>query len=234
MTRRELKEDELLTTFEWFQRFGKEHYRELFGMIAAGILIVGSVMGWKDYTARQEAAANMALATALSTYHAYVGAPAPGSGVTESYATVEERDKKALAQFRDVASRYRRQKAGQIALYHVGVCQSDLGDSAVAIKTLQQAARSSDNDIASLAQFARAGELIKTGQQAEGLKLYQQLADHPTLAVPRATALLAMADAQRATQPAEARKIYAQLQVEFASDATLASTLKEQIASLPQ
>jgi hypothetical protein len=52
--------------------------------------------------------------------------------------------------------------------------------------------------------------------------------------VPRATALLAMADAYRATQPKRARAIYQQVQKEFGSDTTIADVLKQQLASLPQ
>jgi predicted negative regulator of RcsB-dependent stress response len=233
MTRRQLKEDELLTTVEWFQKFGKENYKELLGGVAAVVLIAASIVGWRTYDSAQEAAANMALGTALKTYHSYVGAPAAEPG-TDSFPTVQARDQRALTQFKEIADKYKHRKAGQIALYLVGVCQSDLGDSASAIKTLQQAAEASDRDVASLAQFALAGELVRSGKLADATKLYQQLADHPTVTVPKATALMAMADAQRATQPAVARKIYEGLAKEFASDGTLANTLKEQIASLSQ
>jgi len=233
MSRRQLKEDELLTTVEWFQKFVKENYKELLGGVAAAILIAGAIMAWRTYSAAQEAAANMALGAALKTYHSYVGAPAAEPG-TDAFPTVQARDLKALGQFKEIAGKYPRRKAGQIALYLVGVCQSDLGDSTAAIKTLQQAAGGSDRDVASLAQFALAGELVRSGKTADAIKLYQQRADHPTVTVPKAMALLAEADAERATQPALARKIYEDLAKEYASDGTLANTLKEQIASLPQ
>jgi len=233
MSRRQLKEDELLTTVEWFQKFAKDYYKELLGGLIAAILVVGAYMAWDAYSTAQEASANIALGAALKTYHSYVGAPAPEAG-PDSFPTVQARDQKALAEFQEVASKYRHRKAGRIALYLAGVCQSDLGDSAGAIKTLQEAGDASDRDIASLARFALAGELVKTGKTAEGVKLYQQLADHPTGTVPRATALMAEADAERATQPAQARKLYQQVAKEFASDPTLANTLKDQIASLPQ
>ncbi len=233
MSRRQLKEDELLTTFEWFQKFGKEHSKELLGGLAAAILVAGSIMAWRAYSTAQDAAANMALGAALKTYHSYVGAPTPEAG-TDSFPTVQARDQKALTQFKEIADKYRHWKAGQIALYLAGVCQSDMGDSAAAIKTLQQAAEASAPDVASLAQFAQAGELVRAGRTADAIKLYQQRADHPTVTVPKAMALMAEADAERSTQPALARKIYGDLAKEFASDATLANTLKEQIASLPQ
>jgi predicted negative regulator of RcsB-dependent stress response len=233
MSRRQLKEDELLTTVEWFQKFGKENYKELLGGVAAALLVAGSIMAWKTYSSAQEAAANMSLGAALKTYHSYVGAPTPESG-TDSFPTVQARDQKAEMQFKEIADKYRHRKAGQIALYLVGVCQSDMGDSAGAIKTLQQVSESAAPDVASLARFAQAGEEVRAGKTADALKLYQSLADHPTVTVPKAMAMMAEADAERATQPALARKIYEGLAKEFASDGTLANTLKEQIASLPQ
>ena len=59
-----------------------------------------------------------------------------------------------------------------------------------------------DAEIAAMAKFALAGELAKSGKTPEAAKLYQDLVDHPTMTVPKASALLAMADAYRESQPA--------------------------------
>jgi TolA-binding protein len=122
----------------------------------------------------------------------------------------------------------------EIALYHVGLCQAQLGNQNAAIKTLQEAARSSDRELAALAQFALAGELAKAGKTREATKTYDELASHPTSTVPEATALLALADTYRSTQPARAREIYQRLEKKYGSDATIAQVLKDQIASLPK
>jgi TolA-binding protein len=119
-----------------------------------------------------------------------------------------------------------------IALYHVGVCQALLGDQAAAIKTLQEASQDRDREIAALAEFALAGELVKAGKLPDAAKMYQALADRPTLSVPRATALLALADAYRATQPAQARQIYERVEKEFGSDPALALAIKQQMAGV--
>ena len=83
-----------------------------------------------------------------------------------------------------------------------------------------------------MAKFALAGELAKSGKTPEAAKLYQELADHPTMTVPKASALLAMADAYRESQPAQARQIYERVEKEFASNATVTQAVKQQIASL--
>ena len=83
-----------------------------------------------------------------------------------------------------------------------------------------------------MAKFALAGELAKSGKTPEAAKLYQELADHPTMTVPKASALLAMADAYRESQPAKARQIYEQVEKEFASNPAVAQAVKQQIATL--
>lgn len=236
MTRRQLKQDDLRTAFEHYEAFIKERYKEIIVAVAVAVVVVGAVLGFRFYNDRQEAAANAQLAVALKTFRAYVGVISPeaaGLG-SQSFATAQEKYKKALGQFIDIAAKYPRQRAGEIALYHAGVCQAALGDHAAAIKSLDRASRASDSNIASLSKLALAGELVNEGKLPDALKLYQQLADHPTLTVPKATALLAMADAERSTNPAQARHIYETLEKELGSNSTLASLFRDQLADLPK
>jgi len=239
ISRHELKQDQLRTTFEEFEEFAKQHYKEIVTVAGIVIVVAGLAGGLKVYRDRQEAEANQQLGTALRTFRAYVG-PAPEGGLIpgmETFPTARDRYKKALEQFQQVLQKYSRfpePKAVAIARYHVGLCQGQLGDHAAAVKTLEEAARNSDRNLAALAQFALGGELVKAGKVEEGAKLYQALAARPTSTVPEATARLALADAYRATQPAKARQIYAELEKKFGSDATVAQVLKEQIASLPK
>jgi tetratricopeptide (TPR) repeat protein len=234
-TRRELKHDELQTVYQEFEHFARTHYREILGIAGAVIVTVGLVAGLKLYLDRQEAAANAALGTALKTFRAYVGSTSTPAGFdSQTFPTADAKYKAALAQFTEVTRDYPHQKAADIARYHLGLCQSALGDHAVAVKTLEQASRTSNRTFASLAKLALAGEYATTGKTADAEKLYQDLADHPTLAVPKATALMALANLERATNPAKSRQIYENLEKEFASDASLASLIKEQISELPK
>ncbi len=242
LTRHELKEHKLQTAFEEYEQFAREHYREIALVVGTSLLIVGLVVGLKLLMDRQEATANAQLGEALETFHGYVGTPAPGmlSPQTQTFPTAKEKYTKALSQFSELAEvkGFQRilpqQKAVRIARYHVGLCQAGLGDDAGAIKTLTKAADDRDPDIASLARFALAQQLAKTGKVADGVKLYQNLVDHPSSVVPKATAQLALADALRATQPTQARQIYERMEREYASDTVLAETIKQQIASLPK
>jgi len=235
LTRREMKHDELLTTFEEFEQFAKERYKEIAAVVGISAVVVGLAAGLKYYGDRQEAEANAQVGAALKTFRGYVGAPAPGSLAPEgeTFPTAREKYKKALDQFSEVTQKFPRTKAAAVARYHMGLCQAQLGDQAGAMKTLQEASLTSDPAIASLAKLAFAGEMAKSGKLQAAAKIYQTLADHPTSTVPRATALLEMADSYRATQPAQARRIYELLEKEFASDASLAQSIKQEIASLP-
>jgi|SRR5579863_869612 len=239
LTRHELKDDKFKSAFEEYEHFAKQHYREIAVAVGMALFIVGLVFGLRYLMASEEAAANAQLGEALETFHAYVGAPAPGSPAP-TFSTAQEKYTKALAEFSAMtdlkgwANVLPTQRAVRIARYHVGLCQAELGDQDGAIKTLTQAANDRNAEISSLARYALAGQLVKTGKTADAIKLYQNLEDHPTTAIPRATAELAQADTLRTTQPAEARRIYEHMQREYASDATLAESIRQQIASLPK
>jgi tetratricopeptide (TPR) repeat protein len=236
-TRHELKQDEFRDGLERAEVYIKEHVQQIITVSIIAILVVGLVGGLKYYTDRQEANANADLGEALTTFRAYVGAPTPGQSDPNAptYATAQDKYKKALQQFDAIVDKYHtppRPKAVEVALYQAGICQSLLGDNAGAIRTLTQASDASDKQIASLSKFALAGELVKSGKTADAVKLYQELADHPTLSVPKAGSLLAMADAYRASQPAQARQLYQRVQSEFSSDPTVAQAVKQQMSTL--
>ena len=239
LTRRELKQDEFRETLDQLEQYLKAHLKEILTVAILVVAVVGLAGGLKYYIAQQEASANIELGSALRTFQAYVGTITPETLGAESEAFMNARDKyeKAREQFNAIVLKYRmfpRPKAVSIARYHVGICESLLGNSAAAINTLQEASREGDREIAALAQFALAGEYLKTGKKQEAVKIYQNLADHPSLGVPRATALLGLADALKDSQPGQARQLYEQIQREFGSDASIAEAMRQQMAELPQ
>ena len=238
LTRHELKQDEFRESLDQLEDYLKVHFKEILTVAILVIVVVGAAVGLKYYLAEQESSANLDLASALKTFDAYVGTVPPGSMPpdTETYSTAADKYKAALEKFNAIVLKYRmfpRPDAVGIARYHVGICESLLGNSAAAVNTLQEASRDGDRDIAALAQFALAGEFLKTGKKPEAEHIYQNLADHPTLTVPRASALFALADALKDSQPARARQLYDQIQKEFGSDPSLANAIRQQVAELP-
>jgi len=239
MTRHELKQDEFKESLDQLEQYVAAHLKEIVTVAILAVVVVGSAVGIRYYLGEQETNANLDLASALKTFQAYVGTFAPGSVPpgTESYPTAADRYRAALQKFNVIVAKYRvfpRPKAVAIALYHAGLCESLLGNSAAAVHTLEEASRDGDREMASLAQLALAEEYLKTGKTQEADKIYQNLADHPTLTVPRATALLALADSMKKTQPARAQQLYDQIRKEFGSEPTVAQILKEEMAETPQ
>ena len=237
LTRHQLKQDEFRDGIERFEDYFKSHYKEILNYAIVVVVAVGLAAGLKYYTDRQEAQASADLGAALDTFRAYVGQPAPGSPDSgmASFNSAQEKYKKALGQFQAIVNSYKmvpRPRAVGIARYQAGVCQALLEDHAAAIATLETASHAHDSQIAALAKFALAGELVKTGKVPEAAKVYQDLADHPTFSVPRASALLAQADAYRVSQPAQARQIYERVEKEFASNTAVAQAVKQQMATL--
>jgi TolA-binding protein len=241
LTRRDLKEDEFEDTIENLKEFARQYAQQMAFGVGAFVVVAGGIVGWRSYNERQAAAANAALSEALKTFGAPVSvAPVnlfssnPAQAANGQFTSDQEKYKTAQSQFAAVVARYPRQKAADFARYHLGLCQSALGDDATSQKTLEAVGRSSDRDAAALANLALAGELAKAGKTAEAAKVYQDLAQHPTATVPRTMALLAEADLYRSAQPAQARAIYEQVAKEVGSDSYLASTVQQQIASLPK
>jgi tetratricopeptide (TPR) repeat protein len=237
LTRHELKQDEFRASLDQLEEYVRVHLNQILTLAILVIVVVGLAAGLKYYVDRQEASANMDLASALNTFSAYVGTTSPNTPVPDlqSFPTAAKKYQRALDQFNAIVLKYRmfpRPKAVAIALYYTGICESLLGNSAAAIHTLQEAAQDKDLGIAALAQFALAGEFLKSGQTQDAVKIYQNLADHPSLTVPRASALLAIADALKDSQPGQARQIYDQVQKEFRSDPSIAEAMRQQTAQL--
>jgi tetratricopeptide (TPR) repeat protein len=236
-TRHQLKHDEFKDTLVSVEEYFRDHYKEIINIAIIVVVVLGLAAGLKFYTDRQEAGANADLGEALATFRAPVGQSNPGQNdpVGATYPTAQDKYKKALQQFDAILDKYKmppRPEAVAIARYQAGICQSLLGDHNGAAQTLTEASMGGDAEVAAMAKFALAGELAKSGKTPEAIKLYQELVDHPSITVPKASALLAMADAYRDSQPAQARQIYERVEKEFASNASVAQAVKQDIASL--
>lgn len=235
LTRKELKKDPFLSVYyDDFVEFAEHHYQKIIVAVAVLAVVIVAGISWRHYRERQAVTANTLLGEALTTFHAYVGSSGQGTLApgAQTFADPAAKYQAALKQFTALEQQYPRSEAGQIALYHIGLCQAQLGQKDAAIQTLKRAGQLPDRGIASLAQFALAGELAKAGNTNEAETLYRGLAEHPTNTVPAATAWLALAGAERETHPAEAREIYQRVLKSVGSDSELVEAVKQQMASL--
>jgi tetratricopeptide (TPR) repeat protein len=237
LTRKELKKDPFLSVYyDDFVEFATKHYPTILGAVVVAVLAGVAVYAWRGYKQRENLAANMLLGAALDTFHSPVGSAGEQASLpgTETFSVPKDKYQAALKQFTEIYTKFPGQEAGAIAFYHIGLCQERLGENAAAVKTLEQASHTGHPAIDSLARFALANELATTGKLGDAQRIYEKLASHPTVAVPAPTALLALADADRAAAPAAARQIYERLAKEYASDRYLAETVKQELSTLPR
>lgn len=237
LTRKELKKDPFLSVYyDDFVEFAVKHYQKIIVVVVVIAAVIAASLSWKHLQQGRAVSANAMLGEALGTFHAYVGqagqgALAPGA---QTFPDGAAKFEAALKEFRAVYAKYPRQKAGEIALYHIGLCQAQLGQQDAAVSTLRQAAHGSSAEVASLAQFALADELAKSGHLPEAEKIFRHLAEHPTDTVPAATSWLALAGVELQTQPSDARQIYDRLMKQYSGDAYLVDTVKQHLAAMAE
>jgi len=212
ISRKELKTDEFAQEVSKTYEFVQTHRDQL--ALAAVLVAVGLLAGLGGYllVERRIANANDALGRALRTYHAPV---LEGSVVSpeeqKSFTTAKEKYTEALKEFRAIADQYSRLKPGRIARYYAGLCLANLGNLADAEKEWGLVL-GRDPEVAALARLALANAQARAGKKAEAEKLLRYLLEHPSRTVPRVEAQLGLADLLRTSNPAEAEKLYREVE----------------------
>jgi predicted negative regulator of RcsB-dependent stress response len=211
-TRHQLKQDQFSARASEAVDWTVEHRDKLIYAGIAAAAIVAVALGIWLYLRQQNEAAGAALGKALQVYNAPIlpAGQAPAPDVT-SFASAQERAKAAKAEFQKAAAYHG--NSADMARYFIGLCDIDLGNTADAEKELQ-ASTSGPADVASLAKMGLASLYRRTGKDAEAVKIYKDLMDHPTNTVGKTEAQLELASLYEPTQPQEARLIYQQIQKE--------------------
>ena len=217
-TRRQLKQDRFVETAEGAATWATEHQRTLIMSIGIAVVVILVAVGIYAWQSHQSEQANIALGAAMRTLNTPLrpaGAPAPtGVEAGSSFTSITERAKAAEKQFKDVADHYSMTAPGKIARYMEGVAAEQAGDNATAEKQLKEASDSSNKDVASLAKMALASFYRSSNRPADAIRIYKDLADHPTDTVSKADAQLALADLYSTTDPQQAASLYQQIQKE--------------------
>jgi len=216
-TRRQLKEDRFSkVTFEAAgsaAHWSVEHQAKLITAVIAVVVIAAIAFGGWYYVNQQDEKASAELSTAVRTFDTPVrpaGVPAqPGY---DSFASSDERATAARKQFQAIVDNYPHTHTADMARYFVGLASAQLNDNAAAERNLQEAAGSSNPDLAALGKFALASVYRAEKKDRQALDLYKQLIDKPTIVVSKATAQLELAGFYQSRQkPDEAKKIYDQV-----------------------
>jgi predicted negative regulator of RcsB-dependent stress response len=211
-TRHALKQDRFVeataSSLDWLQANRKN---TITGVIAAVVLAGLIITGVVIYHSRS-AKAQALFGQAMDIYNTPLAQPdqqqLPGE---KTYPTAAARAKAANPLFVEVADSYNWLKTGKNAEYFAGLTYLDMSQTASAEKELQSAIDSHDSGLSALAKMALAGLYRQTGRNDQAVDLYKQVISHPTITVPASAAKLELAGLYETTNPAEARKIYAEL-----------------------
>jgi hypothetical protein len=207
-SRKQLKEDRFVESAQSAAEWATAHQRMLIWSISSAIVIGLLIWGFISWRGRQIEQANIALGAAMRTYNAPLRpAGAPASDKNAGFASNLERAKAAEKEFQTAADKYSLTKAGKIARYMEGVAAMDAGDKDAEQK-LKSAADSSDREVASLAKMALANYYRNNNRQSDAVRVYKEVADHPTDTVSKAEAQLQLAGLYETTDPQQASALY--------------------------
>lgn len=219
-TRHQLKEDRFskatIHAAEKTVHWSQEHQSTLIAIIVALVAVAAIAIGGWYYMSSQDEKASLDLAAAVRTMDTPLrpaGTPAqPGF---PSFESVAERAAASRKQFQAIVDKYPQTHTGKMARYFVGVTAAQTGDNATAEHNLQEAANSSDSQLASLGKFALASVYRSENKNQQAIDLYKQLIDKPTVMVSKSTAQFELAGFYESQQkPDEAKKLYDQIQKE--------------------
>jgi len=231
ISRKELKSDEFVSGMDAAYEYFLQHRNRILTLAVAVVVVVALGYGFFAWRASRNQKAAALLAQGLNTLHAPLLSASTPQG-TAAYASVATRAAAAAQQFQAVVAQYPSTSAGQLARYYLGLAQLDT-QSPDAQKNLAAAAASSDATVATAAKHALANLYIQQSQPAKAHDLLLQLTQQDSTTLPRAVALLELADLDRTYNPKEAAQYYQQLQTDYPNTAT-AEQAQQQLATLKQ
>lgn len=211
-TRHALKKDKFTSaTFsglDWIDANRKLTIASIVILVVVLAIIIASAV---TYHSRHSNAQSL-FGQAMDIYNTPIAIPGrPTEPGATTYPTIAARAKAANPLFVQVANKYDWQKVGKTAEYFAGLTYLDMGQSVDAEKDLQKASDSSDKGVAALAKIALAGLYRQSGRTDEAADLYRQVIKHPTTTVPASEAKLQLAGMFENSNPAEAKKLYAEI-----------------------
>ena len=214
--RKDLKKDEIREKIVSGVESVASHQQAMWSVIAVALVVALAIFGWNSYAQRQTAKASVALDDGMKIFQARIRAAGePADPLDITYLDEKNKYTDAEKKFVQVANEYGRTKPGQMARYYAALSAVQLKQYADAETNLNQVVSGGDPNLAGLAKFQLGQVYIQEGKGAQAVELLKQLADKPTVFVPKAMAMLALADYYRQADPAQAAKLYNQVKQEF-------------------
>ena len=211
-TRHALKQDKFATAtvsgLDWLQEHRRNTIIAAVIVVVVAALIITSAVVYSSHSAH----AKDLFGQAMDIYNTPIAVPGqPTEPGFTTYPSAAARAKAANPLFAQVADKYDWMKTGKNAEYFAGLTYMDMGQMADAEKELKKAAGSHDSGLSALAKIALAGLYRQTGRDSEAVDLYKQVIQDPTVTVPAAEAKLQLASLYETQNPAEAKKLYAEI-----------------------
>lgn len=219
-TRHQLKQDKFsratIGAAEATVHWSVEHKSKLvLGGLILAVVLAAAFGGWY-YLNQQDQKASVQLNQAVRTLDTQLRpAGTPAEPDIPSFASAKERTTEAHKQFQAIVNQYPHTRTAEFAHYFLGLTSYQLGDNAAAERDLRSVASTHNEDLAALAKLALAGVYRDTNRSKDAIDLYNQLIAKPTRSVGKTTAQMELAEMYVSTQqPAEAKRIYEQIQKE--------------------
>ena len=231
-TRHQLKQDRFsratIGAAEATVHWSVEHKSKLIiGSLTAAVVLAAVLGGWY-YLNQQDMKASEVLSRAVRTMDTPLRPEgAPPEPDFPSFASAKDRATEAHKQFQTIVDKYPHTRTSEFARYFLGITSSRLGDNTAAERDLKEVASARNDDLSSLAKLGLAAVYSDTNRIKQAIEIYNQLIVKPTRSVGKVAAQLQLADAYQSNQqPAEAKRIYEQIQKE--NPATEAAQLATQ------
>ncbi len=210
---RELRHDRTKEVATEAVHWTQTHRTTIIVTLGGALLLAAIILGAYGYLQKQNQAASAALGHAMHVLNSPVRQPGQPEDPNQlTFGSPQERDKTAIGEFEGVAAKFPRTDAGHYALYMAGVVQLDQGDNSAAEKSFDRA-NDVNGDVSALANLSLANLYASEKRDADAVKLYKDLIDHPTPSVPKVTTQLQLAQFyEEHNQQPDAMKIYEQMQ----------------------
>jgi tetratricopeptide (TPR) repeat protein len=232
-TRHQLKEDKFAKFVSKEMQLANTHRKAIFtGVVVVGVILI-ALAGIMLYINSRDDKASVALGEAMRTYNAQLRAPEqPAPEGIQTFTSAKERSQAAVKAFNQVASDYSSTRNGKFARYMAGVASVEAGELKAAEQNLNEASSFRDRDLSALAKFALASIYRDSHRDPDAIRLYQELIEINSVAVPRSTAQFELAALYEAEQkPADAAKVYEQIQKD--EQAAVAASTKKGATPVP-
>jgi len=216
-TRHQLKQDAFsrvtIGAAEKTAHWSVEH-RDTLTIVAVAVLVIAAAAagGWY-YLSAQDEKASFDMSQAVRTLEAQIRpAGTPAQPDVPSFTSVKERSDAAKKEFQAIVDKYPHTRTADMARYFLGVTSATAGDNAAAENNFKTVASTGNKELASVAKLALASLYGNINRTKDAVALYQELIDHPTPSVSKATAQLQLAELyQTSNQPLDAKRIYEQI-----------------------